>query len=329
MRRLLTTIIASAVLAAPLLTSGAASAEATVGIKPGQLARGADVAVPHLEGTTIVDGTTRIKVKSPRVILYGKWNNGYIAATGDSGFGDVRLVKVARSGTIKVLREFIDPFNTVLDAAAGQVAYSYGDAISRPTLAVTDLRTKDEIATHPFASLPTLLDFDEGLIVTSFASFHVRTLTWDTVSDDVVEVNQKQANYASSALDLVGFFSRDPFDGGCQVLARLSDPTKRLWTSCDERIEEVAPDGRRMATVALLSDGAGPADVGLRTSKGKLLTHYTINGRFTELSFESPQALLLDSFGRVQHAVVRCVVTACERASDLEPTPPLRPLGSP
>ena len=119
-------------------------------------------------------------------------------------------------------------------------------------------------------------------------------------------LNKKQGNYASEAHDLLGFYSKDPFNGGCQVLARLSDPTERFWTNCDERIEAVSTDGKRLATIALLSDGIGPADIGLRTTEGKQLAHYTINGWFGEISFETPQALLMQANGKTQSAVVRC-----------------------
>ena len=328
MRRLFTITIASLALAAPLLISGAASAQAPspLEIKPGKLARGADISVPHLDGTTIVDGAIRIKLDVKRVLLYGKWNNAYIAALGNAQWGNVRLARVAKNGAVKVLREGIDPFNAVLDAEADQVAYSFGDATQVPTLEVYDLGLKDEVAVRGFSSLPTLLEFDEGLAVASFADVKVRTFTWDTVADHVVFVNKKQGNYASKAHDLLGYFSADPFDGGCQVLARLSDPTDRLWTNCDERIEAVSTDGKRVATVALLSDGLGPTDIGLRSVKGKLLAHYTINGWFGEVSFETPKALLMRANGKTQSAVVRCVVTVCDRATDLEPTPELRAL---
>ena len=133
MRRLFTITIASLALAAPLLISGAASAQAPspLDIKPGKLARGADISVPHLDGTTIVDGAIRIKLDVKRVLLYGKWNNAYIAALGNAQWGNVRLARVAKNGAVKVLREGIDPFNAVLDAEADQVAYSFGDATPR------------------------------------------------------------------------------------------------------------------------------------------------------------------------------------------------------
>jgi hypothetical protein len=323
MRRLLTTTTALVALAAPLLGGAPADARATIEIKPGKIARGADIAIPHIDGSTIVDGDIRVKVQAPRVMLYGKWHDFYVVATGDREWGNVKLLRVAKSGNVKQLAKFIDPFNTVLDAEADQVAYSYGDATQKPTIAVYDLGLKDEVAVNAFASLPTLLEFDESLVVATFQEFKIKTITWDTVSDDVLRVNSRVANYASKAHDLLGFFSKDPFTGGCQVLAHLSDPGDVLWTNCDERIDAVSPDGQRMATIPLLSDGIGPADVLLRKVNGKKLTHYTINGWFGNLTLDTPTALLLESNGKTQSATIRCEVTVCNRATDLEPTPDL------
>ena len=246
MRRLLTTTTALLALAAPLVTSApAVAAPADVEIKPGTLSRGPDVAGAHLDGKTIHDGDVTVKLTAPRVLLYGKWNDFYIVATGDREWGNVKLVRVAADGATKRLAKFIDPFNTQLDSDGGQVAYSYGDSTSKPTIAVYDLDQNAEVTVNAFGSLPQLLDFDEGLVVASFWDFKVKTILWDTTADTTERVNSKQANYASVAHDLVGFFNKDPFNGGCQVLAQLSDPTDVLWTNCDERIDAVSP--RRQA----------------------------------------------------------------------------------
>ena len=69
-----------------------------------------------------------MRLNAPRVILYGKWNDFYIAATGNRQWGNVKLWRVSASGDKKQLATFIDPFNTELDADGGQIAYSYGDS---------------------------------------------------------------------------------------------------------------------------------------------------------------------------------------------------------
>src|SRR4051812_29887050 len=114
MRRLLTTttfhIVALLALAASVLAAAPADAAGTIVIKPGTLSRGADISGPHLAGTTIVDGDVTVKVNRPNVILYGTWRSYYVAATGNAQWDKVKLVRISKSGTVKVLRESIDPF---------------------------------------------------------------------------------------------------------------------------------------------------------------------------------------------------------------------------
>jgi hypothetical protein len=322
MRRLLMTTTALLALAAPLLVGAPSSAAPPdIEIKPGALTRGPDIAGAHLDGTTIVDGDVTVKLNARRAMLYGKWDKYYVAATGDREWGNVKLWRVSPAGVKKLLAELIDPFNTVLDPDDGQIAYSYGDATSKPTIAVYDLTQKEEVAVNAFASLPSLLDFDEGVVVASFFDFKVKTITWDTVADETLKVNRKRANFASVVHNLLGFYSKEPFDGGCQVLTHLDDVTDVIWTSCEERIDAVSPDGKRVATIALLSDGIGPADVMVRKLRGAPVAHYSINGWFGRIWWETSTKLLMESNGRSQAATVRCKVDVCNRATDLEPSP--------
>ncbi len=324
MRRLLTTTAAVIALAAPLLAvapSTAAPAEVT--IKPGSIKRGPDVAGPHLDGTTIHDGDISVTLKAARALLYGKWKQYYIVATGNQQWGNTKLVRVAKSGNTKLLVSSIDPFNAELDADGGQVAYSYGDATQRPTIGVFDLAQKEEVISRSFASLPTLLDFDLGRVIASFWSFKIKTLTWDTVIDTTARLNGKRSNYASIAHNLLGYFSKDPQAGGCQVLTRLGNLDDELWVNCKERIEDASPDGRRFATIPLLTDGLGAADIFVRKASGAVVAHYTIPGYFGRIWWETNTKLLMEANGAKKAAVVRCKVAECNRASKLLPTPDL------
>jgi hypothetical protein len=323
MRRLLTAT-ALLVLAAPLLAAApSTAAPAQVRIKPGALERGPDPLGAHLDGRTIHDGSVRVRLSAPRVLLYGKWNQFYIVATGNEQWGNVKLKRVAKSGNTKLLVAGVDPFNTDLDSDGGQVAYSYGDTTQRPTIGVYDFVQKAEVISRSFSSLPRLLDFDLGRVIASFWSFRVKTITWDTVIDTTSRVNRKRANYASIGHNLLGYFGKDPQFGGCQVLAHLGNPTNVEWSSCSERIEAVSPDGRRVATIPLLSDGIGPADIRVRRAGGTALAHYTIDGWFGSITWETGTKLLMQSNGAVKAALVRCKVADCNRAGRLSPTPDL------
>ena len=78
-----------------------------------------------------------------------------------------------------------------------------------------------------------------------------------------------------------------------------------------------------MATIPILSDGIGPADVWLHRIHGRVLAHY-VTGWFGPLSWESDRALLLNTNGRQKSAMVRCRIAACERASALQSVPTFR-----
>jgi len=321
----LLSVLAAGALVVPLASVAPASAKEPLQIKPAKLARGADIAVPHVENDhTIVDGEHRIEVKAARVQFLGRWHQRYVAVIGNAQWGNVRLVKVSPAGVTKVLRTHVDPFNAVFDPTSGRVAYSFGVNTQKPTLAVFDLEAKKEVATRSFAALPTLLDFDAGVAVASFFD-HAKTITWNVAAGKVQTINAKTANYASVAHDLLGYYSKDPYQGGCQVLTRLTHPSQRLWTSCTERIDAVSPDGKRLATIPLLTDGRGASDAVVRKVTGAVVAEYTIHGWFGTLAWESPTALLLESFGTTRSATVRCVAASCERATDKFPTPDLTP----
>lgn len=322
MRRLLTTTAAVLALAAPLLTaapSNAAPPEVT--IKPGALKRGPDPVGVHLDGNTIHDGGVTVEVNAARVLLLGKWNDFYIAALGNKEWANTRLVRIAKSGRVKLLVAGIDPFNVTLDADGNQVAYSYGDSTQRPTIGVYDFLQKEEVISRSFSSLPTLLDFDLGRVIASFWSFKIKTVSWDTITDTPGRVNGKRSNYASVAQNQLGFFSKDPQAGGCQVLTHLTNQSDVLWTSCSERIEAASPGGTRFAMIPLLTDGLGAANITVRKASGAAVVRYRIDGFFGAITWETNFKLLVQANGAVKAALVRCKVEDCNRASAVTATP--------
>jgi hypothetical protein len=118
-------------------------------------------------------------------------------------------------------------------------------------------------------------------------------------------------------------YTGDPYDGGCSVLRTLSEPREVLTRSCSERVHAVAPSGRRVATVHILSDGLGPRQVNVRGDHGRLRARYQVAGWFGQVEFETNKALLLESTGRHKQALVRCDGADCERATRLRPAPQL------
>jgi hypothetical protein len=84
-----------------------------------------------------------------------------------------------------------------------------------------------------------------------------------------------------------------------------------------------------MSTIDILSDGLGPRHLWLRRAGGRLLAHYSTAGWFGQQWWEDERTLLLDTVGAEKAAVVRCVLTDCERATALRPAPNLRPVVTP
>ena len=112
--------------------------------------------------------------------------------------------------------------------------------------------------------------------------------SWDTTTGTVTRITRRPANIVDIGNDLLASYTKDPYLDGCVVLTTLSDPKTRLWKSCTERIDAISPDGDRMATVHILSDGIGPGEVWEREIDGTLLGDYT-TGWFGRIGFEDRQ----------------------------------------
>ncbi len=124
-----------------------------------------------------------------------------------------------------------------------------------------------------------------------------RTLQWRFTTDRSRTVVKKGANVADIEHDLLAFYTRDPYVGGCTKLVRLSDPSTTLWRSCDHRVWDISPDGTRLATIDLLSDGVGPGDVTIREIDGSAVARYG-TGWFSSVEWESADTVLLGVNGR-------------------------------
>ena len=154
--------------------------------------------------------TSRIKLKAPRALLYGKWNDELHRGHRRPRVGQRQAVagrgRPARRRSSRRSSTRSTPCSTPTAARSPTPTATP----PKPTIEVYDLEQNDEVAVNAFASLPNLLDFDEGLVVASFFDFKVRTITWDTVADETVKVNSRRRNYASMAHDLLGLLQQGP-----------------------------------------------------------------------------------------------------------------------
>ena len=149
-----------------------------------------------------------------------------------------------------------------------------------------------------------------------------RTFWWSYRSDSTRLVNHRVGYFADIRADRLASYTRDPYQGGCSVLTDLRATPHRLSSSCDERVTAVSPDGRRIATIHILSDGLGPNAIRVRrASGGAALVTYQTPGWFGLIRWENDTSLLMDTYGRHQWATVRGELEHVERASRLFDTP--------
>lgn len=309
--------IATGALALTLTATAAQAATTTLDL--GKLPRGADVAIPHLEGKTVVDGSTRIPVQGGTVTLLGKSGTSYVVGTAKRDGSGGRILRVDSTGATTDLGS-ADPYSSHL-SGDGQTVVSTRATGRGANLTTTakarSVATGSLVAKKRFTGYLDVLDAHGTQIV--LGGFESGTQLWDSATGKVTKVSGRVGYEADLSLDLLASFTKDPYSGGCTVVSSLSKPGTRLWTSCSDAVMEFSTDGSRLAVTDILSDGLGPAAVTVRTLAGKAVGTYVVkNGYFGEIVFEGPHAVLLDTNGPHKAAVVRCDRSACERASDLE-----------
>lgn len=309
---LITALATGSALAVP-----AQAAAPTVDLQPQKLARGADIAVPHIQDGDFVDGARRIELPGTVARIIGETDDGWLVGTNNVDRNrNRRVVRVgADNGVSDVLRN-IDPSTVILSADGSTLAWQR--IVSRGRKVITYAATSDtgDVLDSKGPSSPaSLLDVDSSRVL--LAGRH-RTFTWDYTTGRSRTVVSKQAGAASFEHDLLMTYTKDAYLGGCTRLVRLSDPSTLVWKSCRDRVAAISPDGEQMLTFDILTDGIGPREIHLRTISGKKLATYTTNW-FSTWEWESPTAVLLDVNGTKKSATVRCTLDACENATDPAP----------
>jgi hypothetical protein len=325
LRRAVAVVVAGA---AVLLTGPAVAAPAPiVEIDVAALDRGPNARVPYIAGSTIVDGTERIPLAFDNASLLGVSGDDYVLWA-VQGSRPPRVLRVTPDGDATVLVRGGDAFNAVLSTDGTQIAVPRMRLSQKRTVVnVHDASTGGLEATTTVRGFGTVLDIDRDDVVIGTTSPR-RTIVW-TVGDGTRTTLTRTTGYqADLATDRLAVFTKDPFRGGCSRVTTLADPTGVLSESCDERVYEFSPDGRRMATIDLLTDGLGPARVTVRKIAGAAVATYDAPFFFGVVTWESDRVLLLETNGRKRSAVVRCTGADCERASKLGPAPEVRRLAT-
>jgi hypothetical protein len=306
--------LAAGSLAATLVAAPSSAADATT-LNPGKLPRGADVAIPHLEGKTVVDGSIRVKVKAPMVRLLGTSGTAYVVGTANREGGHGRLLRVAADGTrTKLGRASV--WTSQLSDDGQTVVSTRITAVDPSVVTVRSATTGEVLAKREFRGFVAALDAEAGRVLLGNLT---KTWLWTTSTDSLAVVSRNGGYEGDISSDVVAGYTKDPYNGGCTVISRITTG-ERLWRNCRERVTSFNADASRMATIDLLSDGIGPNLVTVRSGSGMRLATFDVKGWFGEIGFESPTSLLLETNGRRKAATVRCTDAGCERASDLSRT---------
>ncbi|MCW2738586.1 hypothetical protein [Nocardioides sp.] len=308
-----------AVLAAVLATGAALAVPAraaapTVELQPQELTRGADIAVPHIDAGDFVDGTRRVELPGRVARVVGEVDGGWLVATNNvDRKRNRRVVRVEADGAVVDVLRDIDVSTVILSADGSTLAWqafvSGGRKVITYAASAADGTLLGEKGPGPYVGL---LDVAADRVVLGAGK---RVLQWKPSTGRQRTLVKKQAGAASIEHDLLSISTKDPYDGGCTKLVRLSDRSEKVWKSCRDRVAAFSPDGTQMLTFHILTDGLGPGEIHLREIDGTKLATYTTNW-FSGWEWESPTALLLDVNGQRKSATVRCTLGACENATD-------------
>ena len=315
MRRSTTTAVLAALAALTALALPAQASAPTVDLQPDRLARGADVAIPHIEDGDFVDGGRRVELPGTVARVVGEVDGGWLVATNNvDRLRNRRVVRVEADGAVVDVLRDIDVSTVILSADGSTLAWQQFVSGGRKTITYAyDVATAAVTGEKGPGPYVRLLDVAADRVVLGAGK---RVLQWRPSTGRQRTVIRKLAGSASIEHDLLSIYTKDPYDGGCTKLVRLSKPRVKVWKSCRDRVAAFSPDGTQMLTFHKLTDGVGPGEIHLRTLAGRELATWT-TGWFGDWTWESPGVVLLDVNGRRKSATVRCVLADCENATDL------------
>lgn len=319
MKRLLSACAVTAALAVPLaMLPTAAHAEPIKTLSPNKIERGPDPKIPHVQGTTVVDGTRKVRVSGVQVHLLGKAGTSYIVVSTGKDGANPRLLRVRAGQPAKVLARGEQVREAELSDNGARVALTTRSATSRTTIKVISTSTGGTQRTSTFQGSVDKLDFSGDRVLLSTWS-PARTFTWNYRTDGRRTITNKTGYEGDYSSNRLAYFTADPFEGGCSVLTRITAPTKPIWRSCKDRVEAISPDASRLATVDKLSDGIGPKRVTMRSGAGTALVTFK-TAWFGAIEWETNRAVLLETHGHTRTATVRATATTVNRASVLTRT---------
>lgn len=320
--RALTLTVALGTAGALLAATPVGAAVPTTDLDPSDLSRGPDIAIPHLDGTTFVDGDRRVELDAGRATLIGSSGRAFILGTtaGEDGLGPYRVVRLRPDDSIKPLLR-ANPWSVTLSEDGRRLVHLRNGTRRSSPVRIHSARSGALLQERGFPDYPSVLGMRGRRVL--MTTWERGVFWWGTRSGRTTTVTRRPAGRADLEHDLLASYTDDPYLDGCTVLSRLSRPGKVLWRSCTERVDDFNPDGTGIATIHILSDGVGPRRITLRTVRGRTVARYEAGQWFGSVRWEDPDTVLLDT-NATTFATVRCRLTACENATDPEPPIALR-----
>ena len=312
--RTLLAVLTTALATGAALAVPAQAAAPTAELQPQKLARGADIAVPHIEDGDFVDGARRVELPGTVARIIGQVGDGWLVGTNNvDRKRNRRVVRVEADGSVVDVLRDLDTSTVVLSADGSTLAWQQYVSRGRKTITyaydVAGATVTGKKGPGPYVRL---LDVAADRVILGAGK---GVLQWKPSTGRQRTLVKKQAGSASIEHDLLSVYTKDPYAGGCTKLVRLSDRSETVWKSCRERIAAFSPDGTQVLTFHILTDGLGPGEIHLREIDGTRLSTWTTHW-FSGWEWESPTTLLLDVNGTRKSATVRCALAVCENATD-------------
>ena len=300
------------------LQAPATAAAAPVELRLGDLPKGPPPTVPYVVDRVLHDGAVSVTLPRGITRFMGKAGDDYVVQGYDQKAQLERVVRVTAQGARTTLAEGVSLSDATLAADGASFVASRSLSTERTVLRRYDAVTGAVTLKHTVDGYARVLDYDGATaVIGGFGP--VWTSAWDVTTDSVRRLVKRAGYRADIAADRLAVFTKDPYRGGCTDVSALLSPRKSLWRSCDEAVVAFAPDGSRLATVHILSDGLGPNRFTLRKTAGRKLAVYDAPYYFGEIWFEDGRDVLAQTYAKTKGALLRCDGDGCERATAITP----------
>ena len=120
----LATVLTALLVGGTLLAPSAGAAVPTTDLQPQKLARGADIAIPHIEDGDFVDGARRVELPGTVARVIGQAGDAWLVGTGNvDRKRNRRVVRVEADGTVTTILSNVDTSTMILSADGSTLAW--------------------------------------------------------------------------------------------------------------------------------------------------------------------------------------------------------------